>query len=85
MRDHSPIISVVRRAAVHNLDTVSVKVEYCSIEVPVVAGTACWGSIGFASSIESGRVKVSNGCAACGGECDVCCAGLDSGSMSVAV
>lgn len=85
MRHHSPIISVVGCAAVHDLDTVPVEVKYCSIESAIVASSACWRSIGSPSGIQSGGVEVSNGCAACSGERDVCCASLDSGLLSVAV
>ena len=85
VRNHCSVVSVIWCTTVYNFDAVAIQVKDRSVEVAVIISPACWRSVGLGSGIQGCGIKVSNSCATCSGECDVCCAGFDSDLLSVVV
>lgn len=76
MFDHCPIIPKIWLGSEYNLDAVTVKVQHCGIEMPVLVGSRRRRAIGTTSSGQGIGVKVPNGSSTRRCEGDMCSSGF---------
>jgi hypothetical protein len=71
MLNHGPVVSDIRPISEHDLNAVSVKVEYCRIEVAVFVRSGRRCTIGTTSTVQRCSVEVPNSGSTGRGESDM--------------